>query len=59
MNLNELLDRLRRLVKLLAAVQQLVPLLREVVVLFERLLVHVGELLQRGRDTMEFLQELG
>ena len=51
-NLDQLLDRLRRLVEVLAPLDELVALLREVVILFEGLLVDVGELFQAFVDRM-------
>jgi len=45
-NLDKLLDRLCRRVKVLAALDELVPLFREVIVLLECLLVDVPELLE-------------
>ena len=50
-NLDKLLDRLCGRVKVLAALDQLVPLSGEVIVLFEGLLVNVRELLEAIIDS--------
>ena len=57
-NFYELLDRLRRLVKIFATLDELVALLGEVVVLFERFLVDMRELLEPLVHGMQLLHEL-
>ena len=55
---HEFLDGLGRLVEVLSTFEELITLLREVGILFERFLVHVGKLFQPFIDGMQFLDEL-
>ena len=55
---NEFLNRLGRLVEVFSALNELVTLLCEVVVLLKRLLVDVGELLEAFVNIVQLLYEL-
>jgi hypothetical protein len=57
-NLHKFLDGGRRLVQIFSPIQQLIPLLGEIAVLFECLFVYMSELLQTFIDGLKFFREL-